>query len=371
MQVPKFQLIGKTLTVRLDNRWPSAGLHSIQKMPNTGKLTVYPEHTVEQVLVICSLYEPTRFRQPFFSEFADSLHSHNPELAAIPLHYLVHSDAEPVNNTSEHTVTVIDSFELTTKLIYDLSVHKHGNTPWHPYTQRVLFLPGKLRPARFTVLQELMREFPTELVYTLNRRLVCNVGPMSTEQQQLNWWITDIKKMYSNDRHTGISAEEVVEFALAHETEIMDTDLLRMHDHTQMFSQAQLETTSLSAIVETVPWKNTQFYTEKTYAPIAAGRPFVHYHGVDDYLEHRGYQLYCDSEPGTQTEFTRQFLHEPDVHTAQATIQHNLHTLQRNCEHTVNSIVSVFPEYADLTAQQQIDVLITFRTIEHDTVGAV
>jgi len=358
VQVPKFNIVGQTLVVRLDNEWPNAGSHSLNKLPNEGKLDSYCDHNLARIVVICSLYEPTHYRPNFFSEFAHSLRTHNPELVTTPLHYLVHCDAE-LGDTQDHSITQIDSFEYTTKLIYDLSTHKHGNTTWHPYTKKLLFLPGKLRPVRYTALRELLEQFPHELVYTLNRRLVCNIDPMHTDQRHLDWWIKNITQLYHN-HPSGISAEEVIEFALAHETEPSDTDRLRMHDHTQMFSQQQLETTSLSVIAETVPWMTRRFFTEKTYAPIAAGRPFAHYHELGPYLHTKGYRLFCNTKHKTQ--WIRDFLYQPDIEHTLDTITHNLRTLHNNCADTLNKIVEVFPEFGELSPQQQINTLITFQT---------
>ena len=364
---PKFELIGKTLTIRLNNEWFHATESSLRNFPNEGKKSVYNQKEIDQILVICNLFETSQCHSDVFAWFTQELTRQNPELSNTQIHFLVHNDVRFITGSRDScadNVHFIDSFELTTKLIYDTSHFKHNRTKWNPCTKQVLFTPGKLRPARYQALKDLMHHFPDELVYTLSRYLICNIEPMSTEQKQLEWWLNDIQSMYKK-HPSGIPAEEVVEFALEHETDTSDTDQLRMHDHTQMLSKHHLETTSLSVLVETVPWMSTEFYTEKTFACIAAGRPFLHYHDVSNYLAHRGYRLFC-CNTDDKIQFIRNFLHQPDVASVEDTITHNLRTLNRNSNNTILQIAELFPEYTQLSKQQQIDTLITFNTIKND-----
>ena len=359
--LPKFSVIGKTLTVRLDDHWCSSRTSNLQDFPSEGKQQVY--HSVDRIVVMCNLFEYCVIRTEFFEAFQSALYAQNPELEPVPMHFITHNCVSLTKEQKQHySIVQIDSFELTTQLIYDLSEHKHCNTEWHPHTGRILFLPGKLRPARYETLKTLLTHFPDRLDYTLSRYLTCNVERMNTPEQQLEWWLRDITSMHSTVK--GTDCEAVCEFAQRWETDTWDTDSVQMNDHSQLLSREQLETSSISVISETVPWM-TEWFTEKTYGCIAHARPFVHYHHINDYLLNRGYRVFWDSRFAdcTLVDYLDQFVTDPDVHTVQEILAHNQQTMKQRASENELCVRSVFPEFGLLSQQEKIDILITYNPV--------
>lgn len=370
---PRFDLVGKTLLIRISNAW--SGIDSPDHwrfMPGINKQKNYEQIDVHNIVVIWNIFEACITEAGSFIWFQNEIWRQFPTLKEIPVSYVLNSGTS-INNESNvtlpNTLHYIGTFELSTKLLHDLWPSWHHNIPWQPYTKQILYTPGKLRPLRYLAMKNLIEFFPENLTYVLNRNLAGEGIPPNLDSQelQLNTWIKSTESMIKeNGLLCDKFEDQVLPFMLKYENDIIDSTSLHINNWSQLIGYKNLETTSISAVVETTPGEN--FYTEKTNACIVAGRPFIHYtpHPETDYLERLGYKLFYnqpDKDYHSMNKWIENFIIRPDVDRTKETIQHNLSTLERNVTEYHKTMASVMPEWSTLSPQSQIDILTTFLKI--------
>jgi len=369
---PRFDLVGKTLLIRISNVWSAIDERDHWNcMPGINKQENYERVDVHNIVVMWNVFEACVSEAGSFIWFQEELYRQFPSLVDIPCNYVLNKGTD-ITNYSEvelpDTLHYIETFEISTKLIYDLWPSWHHNVPWQPFTKQILYTPGKLRPFRYLAIKNLLHYFPDNVTYVMNRNLAGEGMPVDPNQkQQLNDWIESTRTMINEYGPRTINFEnEVYPFMLKYESDLVDSVQLNINNYTQLIGYRLAETTSISALVETCPGSN--FFTEKTYACIVAGRPFIHYseeHGTD-YLEKLGYKLFYNQQDRDYVHMNKwleKFLISPDVDTIQETIQHNLNTLDNNVAEHHKTMSALMPEWPTLSEQSQIDILTTFLKI--------
>lgn len=357
---PKFDAVGTTLIIRISNQWAHISTEDVWvDFPSKHNTEDYSQ--IKQIVVVWNTFENCVTTNASMIWFKQELIKQHPNFSNIPCNFLCCSSIEInpsppgcPNNIKNDNLHFVDTFELSTKLLYDLWPNWHHKVSWHPYTKKILFLPGKLRPHRYLVLKGLLNYFPENITFTLNKQLVANYGKIEIPIEE---WLNETARLYDG---SGIDYREVRDFMIEHETDPIDTALLRINDYTQLISKQFLETTSISVIAETHP--KTNFITEKTYACIVAGRPFVQYEDFPNrQLESRGYQMFYKGN--NMHRFLEDFIINPNVKEVQDIIKHNIDVLNTNVNNAHKKISNIFPEWNDLDSQKQVDMLTTFLSI--------
>lgn len=369
---PRFDLVGKTLLIRVSNVWSAIDEPDHWNcMPGINKQENYERVDVHNIVVMWNVFEACVSEAGSFIWFQEELYRQFPSLVDIPCQYVLNTGTSVSNHSKvelPNTLHYIETFGLSTKLLYDLWPSWHHSVPWQPFTKQILFTPGKLRPYRYLALKKLLQHFPNNLTYVLNRNLPGEGMPTNPNQkQQLNAWVESTRNMINEFPPKTINFEnEVYPFMLKYENNLIDTVQLNINNYTQLLGYRLLETTSISVVVETNPGDN--FFTEKTYACIVSGRPFIHFskqHNTE-YLEQLGYKLFynhSNTDYYSMNLWLENFLISPDVDTIKETIQHNLNTLESNVAEHHKTMTSIMPEWPTLPTQSQVDILTTFLKI--------